>query len=241
MPGTTLSDRAVLRLSGEDVRGFLQGLVTNDVAGPLPVWAGLLSSQTLLGSQTLLSSQGGASTAFTRKDFTKKLWRLLPWLLLLASLLLIRPGSGVGQTTAPAAGNGFDALLQPFQAQQAPVLLMLGDYYLFAEADAQGQVQRLVRQFDINSPLQLLQSQQTEPELAAAQFDLGLSYLPTSVASALSPLAAALERQQIRYEVVLASSLSPAQLQQRAELWCSIPRSSIFPSTEWRPASWYSL
>ena len=33
------------RLSGEDVRGFLQGLVTSDVAGPLPVWAGLLTPQ----------------------------------------------------------------------------------------------------------------------------------------------------------------------------------------------------
>jgi folate-binding protein YgfZ len=42
---TTLADRAVIRLSGEDVRGFLQGLVTNDVAGALPVWAGLLSAQ----------------------------------------------------------------------------------------------------------------------------------------------------------------------------------------------------
>jgi DNA-binding transcriptional regulator YhcF (GntR family) len=29
--------RAIIRLSGEDVRGFLQGLVTQDVAGPLPV------------------------------------------------------------------------------------------------------------------------------------------------------------------------------------------------------------
>jgi folate-binding protein YgfZ len=42
---TTLADRALIRLSGEDVRGFLQGLVTNDVSGPLPVWAGLLSAQ----------------------------------------------------------------------------------------------------------------------------------------------------------------------------------------------------
>ena len=42
---TTLADRALLRLSGEDVRGFMQGLVTNDVAGPLPVWAALLSPQ----------------------------------------------------------------------------------------------------------------------------------------------------------------------------------------------------
>ncbi|HKX92587.1 MAG TPA: folate-binding protein [Sphingomicrobium sp.] len=45
MPATTLTDRAVVRLSGEDVRGFLQGLVTNDVTGHLPVWAGLLTPQ----------------------------------------------------------------------------------------------------------------------------------------------------------------------------------------------------
>ena len=48
MTGTTLSDRALLRLSGEDVRGFLQGLVTNDVetlAPGRPLWAGLLSAQ----------------------------------------------------------------------------------------------------------------------------------------------------------------------------------------------------
>ncbi len=44
-----LFDRAVLRLSpldpGEDVAGFVQGLVTNDVTGALPVWAGLLTPQ----------------------------------------------------------------------------------------------------------------------------------------------------------------------------------------------------
>jgi len=45
MAGTTLTDRAIVRLSGEDVRGFLQGLVTSDVTGKLPVWAGLLTPQ----------------------------------------------------------------------------------------------------------------------------------------------------------------------------------------------------
>jgi folate-binding protein YgfZ len=45
MAATTLADRAVVRLSGEDVRGFLDGLVTNEVTGPLPVWAGLLTPQ----------------------------------------------------------------------------------------------------------------------------------------------------------------------------------------------------
>ena len=48
MAATTLVDRALLRLSGEDVRGFLQGLVTNDMnalAPGRPLWAGLLSAQ----------------------------------------------------------------------------------------------------------------------------------------------------------------------------------------------------
>ncbi|WP_245968522.1 YgfZ/GcvT domain-containing protein [Hephaestia caeni] len=45
---TCLTDRALIRLAGEDVRGFLQGLVTNDVAtlkAEAPRWAALLTPQ----------------------------------------------------------------------------------------------------------------------------------------------------------------------------------------------------
>lgn len=48
MAATTLLDRTLLRIAGEDVRAFLQGLVTNDVlavAPDQPCWAGLLSPQ----------------------------------------------------------------------------------------------------------------------------------------------------------------------------------------------------
>lgn len=49
MTATRLLSRALVRLTpledGEDVAGFLQGLVTNDVNGPLPCWAGLLTAQ----------------------------------------------------------------------------------------------------------------------------------------------------------------------------------------------------
>lgn len=49
MPERPLASRAVIRLSpeteGEDVAGFLQGLVTQDVTGALPAYAGLLTPQ----------------------------------------------------------------------------------------------------------------------------------------------------------------------------------------------------
>ncbi len=49
MTATLLTSRAIIRLSpldeSEDVAAFLQGLVTNDVTGPLPCYAALLSAQ----------------------------------------------------------------------------------------------------------------------------------------------------------------------------------------------------
>jgi folate-binding protein YgfZ len=49
MSAPRLSDRAVIRLSpteeGEDVRDFLQGLVTQDMKAEMPSWAGLLTPQ----------------------------------------------------------------------------------------------------------------------------------------------------------------------------------------------------
>ena len=49
MSATQLKSRSIIRMHGEDpgedVRGFLQGLVTNDVGGDLPVYAALLSAQ----------------------------------------------------------------------------------------------------------------------------------------------------------------------------------------------------
>ena len=49
MSAPRLTNRTLVRLSplddSEDVGAFLQGLVTSDVRGPLPVWTGLLSPQ----------------------------------------------------------------------------------------------------------------------------------------------------------------------------------------------------
>ena len=80
MPATRLFDRAVVRVSSleldEDVAGFLQGLVTNDVTGALPVWAGLLTAQGKAlfdfivwpgGDDLLLDCEGEAAEALVKR------------------------------------------------------------------------------------------------------------------------------------------------------------------------------
>ena len=60
---TRLADRALLRLAGDDVRGFLQGLVTQDmalVAPDAPQWGGLLTPQGKALFDFLLWTDGDA-------------------------------------------------------------------------------------------------------------------------------------------------------------------------------------
>jgi len=62
MASTTLADRALLRLSGEGVLEFLQGLVTNDtslLAAERPLWAGLLTAQGKALFDFILWADGG--------------------------------------------------------------------------------------------------------------------------------------------------------------------------------------
>jgi folate-binding protein YgfZ len=79
MTATRLFSRAVVRLSpehGEDAAGFLQGLVTQDVTGALPVWAGLLTPQGKVlfdfivwpsGNDLLLDCEASAADALVRR------------------------------------------------------------------------------------------------------------------------------------------------------------------------------
>lgn len=62
-PGTMLADRALIRLSGDDARGFLQGLVTQDVVGltaEAPRWSALLTPQGKVMVDFLLWADGDA-------------------------------------------------------------------------------------------------------------------------------------------------------------------------------------
>lgn len=62
-PQSWLADRALVRIAGEDVRGFLQGLVTSDLTTlteGTPLWGGLLTPQGKALFDFLLWTEGDA-------------------------------------------------------------------------------------------------------------------------------------------------------------------------------------
>jgi len=97
-------------------------------------------------------------------------------------------------------------------AADRPLLVVLGDYYIFAETDKNMEVQRLVREFSINSPGDLDQYLKLHPQFADHYQDMQLNYLPTSAAYALKDLMPLLAGASARTRVVLASELTPQML-----------------------------
>jgi hypothetical protein len=83
------------------------------------------------------------------------------------------------------------AALSPWQEildDQVPILVLVGDYYIFGEVNAQGDVTRLVREFDVNSPEELRFLQDVGVAGSEVYYDLGLNYIPSSSAYALTQL-----------------------------------------------------
>jgi hypothetical protein len=97
----------------------------------------------------------------------------------------------------------------PILADDRPIVIVVGDYYIFGETDDSMNVKRMIREFAINSRRELEEYGQDHPEVAERYMDLGLTYLPTSVAPALQELMPVLAVAGKRVQVVLASEMTP--------------------------------
>lgn len=128
MHATRLFDRAVIRLTpldeSEDVAGFLQGLVTNDVAGLLPVYSGLLTPQgkTLFdfvvwpgsGGDLLIDCEAAAAEDLVRRLSLYRLRRKIA--------ISVDPALGVHWQPEPGDGGAADPRLAALgQRWLAPV------------------------------------------------------------------------------------------------------------------------
>jgi hypothetical protein len=114
-----------------------------------------------------------------------------------ASIVLVAIGVLVGVALQSSRAPDTGAARTPYAAVAAapmwrslfdddlPILVVVGDYFIFGELDASGDVERLVREFSINSSRDLDDLMMYQPELAARYLDLDLTYLPRSAAFAL--------------------------------------------------------
>ncbi|MDR2214835.1 MAG: hypothetical protein LBE59_03220 [Nevskiaceae bacterium] len=104
------------------------------------------------------------------------------------------------------------ALWAPLMADNLPIQVVLGDYFIYGERGPGGEVTRLVRDFEVNSPADLEQRLIAEPELTERLVDLKLGYLPTSSAQALRQVLPVVIASGKPVSLTLASELEPASL-----------------------------
>jgi hypothetical protein len=104
------------------------------------------------------------------------------------------------------------AVWAPLLADDLPITIVVGDYYLLGETDAEGNgIRRMVREFFINSPDDFVYQVEANPKLMEKYRNLNLTYLPTSTAFALQEIAPILGASK-RVRVVTVSQLNGAML-----------------------------
>jgi hypothetical protein len=134
----------------------------------------------------------------------------------LAALLVAAVGFGLafyGPRASPDfAEQRASPIWAPILGDKLPVQLVLGDYYIFGERGDGGGIERLVRDFNINSRHELEQGFIANPERAARYADLNLGYLPTSSAQALREVLPIVMSAGKPVMLTLASELDPATL-----------------------------
>ncbi len=139
--------------------------------------------------------------------------------LLLANLIgvawLLVSFSG-GTETDEVAGS---ELWSPLLESQRPLLVVVGDYYIFAELDLNGDIRRMVREFDINSEEDLDRLMNFDPERPYDYMDLDLTYLPQSTAFALKDLLRVVYASNKQVNVLPSSKLRMADLKSNDVLY----------------------
>lgn len=138
----------------------------------------------------------------------------LRWLAIAAVALLLLNGIAWYAVSRGAQPGGALRHAQPWAelvAAKRPLILVIGDYYIFGETDPDSSMSRLVREYGINSHEDLDEYLMQNPQAVGRWQDLDLFYLPVGAAWALRDVMPVLAgRQDVR--VVMASDLTSDML-----------------------------
>jgi hypothetical protein len=95
---------------------------------------------------------------------------------------------------------------------ELPIMLVMGDYYIFGELNANGNVARMVREFNVNSRNDLEELQFSEIERTENYLDLDLSYMPEGSAFALARIVPVLQQSGKPINITMMSDLTTADI-----------------------------
>jgi hypothetical protein len=125
-------------------------------------------------------------------------------------------GAGIVIESEPAPPTAATVAKSPLWADMLdddlPILVVVGDYYIYGELDDHGDVTRLVRDFNVGSSAELNELMKNDTTLMARYMDLDLTYLPTGSAFALLDLLRVLYTTNKSVRVVSMSEMNEADL-----------------------------
>ncbi|HUQ51684.1 MAG TPA: hypothetical protein VM692_05650 [Gammaproteobacteria bacterium] len=142
------------------------------------------------------------------------------WRLAVAAAALVAVGTALGvgimveqAPTAPAAAAvAKSPIWADMLDDDLPILIVVGDYYIYGELDEHGDVTRLVRDFSVGSSRELDELMKNDASLMARYLDLDLTYLPTGAASALLDVLRVLYTSNKPLRVISMSEMNEADL-----------------------------
>jgi hypothetical protein len=112
----------------------------------------------------------------------------------------------------PAAAVAASPIWADMLDDELPILLVVGDYYIYGELDDHGDVARLVRDFSVGSSRELDELMKNDTTLMARYLDLDLTYLPTGSAFALLDVLRVLYTSNKPVHVVSMSEMNEADM-----------------------------
>ena len=130
------------------------------------------------------------------------------------------------------------ALTLLLEKNDRPITILVGDYYMFGQQDEKGTLSVLMRDFEVNSPVD-------RERLYPDSIDVGLTYLPPSAAYALSYIVPVVDRSGRNYQVLKVSAANSDVLKNSDVIYLglisgmSFIESLVFENTRFMPGASY--
>ncbi|MFC3068138.1 hypothetical protein [Phenylobacterium soli] len=174
-----------------------------------------------------------------------------PWRIAAAVLVALNLAAWAGWWAAHR--DGYEGLRRTAPWAQLldrdrPLLVVVGDYYIFGDLDEATGAGRLVREYGVNSAADLDTWLMDHPDLVGRYRDLDLSYLPVGAAQALRELMPVLAPRTGRHDevrVITASDLTPEMLKRDDVLYVGylsglkLLRDPVFAGSRFRVGETY--